>query len=64
MQRERETLEYSALKEMSYHILSLSKFRHLYGSGKVEEPEVVDDFKETVLYRHNRADTHMNSQRQ
>jgi hypothetical protein len=33
------------------------------GSGISTEKKVVDDFKETVSFRHNRTYAHMNSQR-
>ena len=65
MQRTIETLECSVLDVMS----SLKPFLphkaqgRRRGDRKYQEPKIMDDSMETVSYRHDRTDAHMNSQR-
>lgn len=62
MYREWETLKHSALNGISSKPSPQSSAVYVeQEAGRLEEPEVMDGSEETQPSRHNRTDTHMNS---
>ena len=58
--------DFGALSFNSYvlivHFLTMLRYLCRKGGRKIKGPKLVDDFKETLFPRQNKADEHMNSQ--